>query len=1477
MFTERPATWAAEPRGRRPFAAAPPAAVSYGAVISVPEPIPDASSLPEEPSVRSEQIDLTRAIRRCRTWQELRRLYWANRTRHGVVNVVSYFTRLAALLPDLPEVLAAAEDDLEVLPGGSEEAAVAASAATVPGAASTTAGAATEGGGGGGSGSGAGVAVGRGSGGGAAASGAFSPDRRRQHQQQQQLTRQQQQGAPGRRGAAAAAAGPPRLRSLAERAALRQLVVRLVYDACSLFEEHVAAGRLEEALRDPADPWDTEAYAVYLAESKAAGRRHDTAAPPAAAAAVEGADGSAPLQPAPPRRALSFWEWVRDRPELWTDPIARAVTADLRHWDVPPQPAAAGGRDGGGGAAAATPPPAAAAAAAAARRRRQGMPLCYGPLELTTLTWAAARLQLHRAVPEHAAWLVYDILHGSYRQMPEFDGRQLAQLGYGLAQLGPCVPPGRWRRQFLAATRRRMGEMDAQSLANLAHSLEPLQLVPDPAWLRRLLVVSGPQMESGRMGAAELTQLGWAVFSARRRLCHVGRWANEVLSVARTVAEYGTGASAVHLPPATNAAPPVLVPSISPVAAGAAGMSGSGSGAGAGGRSSGTAEASLLRAGHGASGSGGDGEGGHVGGVGSSTTTATITTTPLLEYLPPFLQEVGAPLTPPSLEELRQLLLPLSPPSLPPLPPLGNTQAASGSAVAGGGGGGVNAGAGGLRTPARVLATAGAVDVPAGGRALEAAAAARLEAVAASTGGNDPWVSDHAAALLFSAVAAGSDGHGSSSSSSSSSSSRVAAWLLLQPPMVFLLTRLWANTTRSARGLRAAGASMGRRGGSHGDDDNWDGDAEAQEQEVEVVEEEEEVVDEMDSAEEELALLAEALGRAAFVAAAADVSTYVARYLTAVGVEVLPETAFPGAGDPLPHLPTAAATPAGPAAEPPRRPATSLVAAMGAAVATAVTDWPPPSHWVPPPQHHQYHHGTALAQQREQPPATPGNPAAAAAEAEAAAAVSGSSSTAPRSAHEAKSEPAEQGAPAAHSASHPDSDSDPHNSHSGATPPLLQLLHTGCWPGPRWLEALASAAASRLHSPDFRAQSLGMVLWSLAGLGYSPPPGWLQPWLRRAAELSWDFRPANLVSVLCALSAWGELPDGRPAAALRAATARLLPAMGPRELQLTASALAQLCELPPPPSGGGGGGRLVGGGGRDGRGGGVTGGRRGGRGGGDGAGDVGLFVPMPDGSGAGDRGGGGGGNRRGGGNQTAAAAAVAVLDRRAVLRDNEGKDGEEEGEEEGEGLGSRPSTSSLPRASLPPRYRLLEPRLGALLVQRAAQVSYSYSPRHMARMLRLLALRLRCLEDLEDFRAVLYGHAVHLEGIAAAGRRRQRRRSRRRHRGPQGRNVTDAAASTVRSPGEGEGRRRRPTPGTGDVSGSDLYGRDGVLRAGLTRRRELRELAAVALDAARAVAAAAAGAGGGGGGAAPLSDEAAAALLPSRWWRAYLAALEASA
>ncbi|GFR47736.1 hypothetical protein Agub_g9501, partial [Astrephomene gubernaculifera] len=52
---------------------------------------------------------------------------------------------------------------------------------------------------------------------------------------------------------------------------------------------------------------------------------------------------------------------------------------------------------------------------------------------------------------------------------------------------------------------------------------------------------------------------------------------------------------------------------------------------------------------------------------------------------------------------------------------------------------------------------------------------------------------------------------------------------------------------------------------------------------------------------------------------------------------------------------------------------------------------------------------------------------------------------------------------------------------------LLTTLHTACWPGPAWLDALAAAATSQLTSPAFRAQNLGIILWSLAGLGYRPP------------------------------------------------------------------------------------------------------------------------------------------------------------------------------------------------------------------------------------------------------------------------------------------------------------------------------------------------------------------------------------------------------
>ncbi|EFJ42607.1 hypothetical protein VOLCADRAFT_97254 [Volvox carteri f. nagariensis] len=387
----------------------------------------------------------------------------------------------------------------------------------------------------------------------------------------------------------------------------------------------------------------------------------------------------------------------------------------------------------------------------------------------------------------------------------------------------------------------------------------------------------------------------------------------------------------------------------------------------------------------------------------------------------------------------------------------------------------------------------------------------------------------------------------------------------------------------------------------------------------------------------------------------------------------------------------------------------------------------------------------------------------------------------------------------------------------GSQRQLLQMLHTACWPSARWLDALAAAATAQLHMAGFGAQSLGIVLWSLAGLGYSPRPGWLQPWLQRTEQLVWDFRPANLASVLCALSAWGEVPAGGAAGALRAAAVRLLPSMGPRELQLTASALAQLCEVPPPPS----------------------------------------PPPPPEAEAAGREkqpGAGGQGwiRRSDGGRRTEGGQYGSRQMRGHSATGRSSSSGSSGGyvglfvplQVEG---ASTPSPA--PSTSHQRRHRRVEARVEKLLVQRAVQVSYSYNPRHMARMLRLLALRLGCLRGLSELRALLDGHAVHLEGVVTAAERRRRRR---RHRGSQLGNAVDVAALT--SDGEEYGRG---LPGIGGTDGFAVR----------PRRRELHELGLAALDAVRAATPA---------GSTAMSDEAAAALLPVRWWRAYLAALKIS-
>eukprot|EP00198_Chlamydomonas_reinhardtii_P005205 XP_001694541.1 chloroplast tscA maturation factor [Chlamydomonas reinhardtii] len=483
---------------------------------SLPEPLPSAAALPDEPPLRSELIDLTRAVQRCRTWQQLRRLYWRVRTRQGPMNMVGFFTRLAALVgPGLPQLLGEEGEEEAIMvtaEGPGQE-------LRVPGQEAED-----------------GAAAGREAGAGKA---------QRSRSRGPEGSPRGQQGPP-------VPSGP--LQSHAERAALRQLVVRMMYDACSFTREHAAADLLDVMRRNPLPPWNMPAFAAYtqqqVAALQAAHQRGGAGLGTRAGAGVGvGAGGGAAAG-----RQVSFLEWLREHPEMWEHPYEAILDEHVHHWRASPG-AGAGttGADGADSAYGSGRSRSSSGRSGAGGTRSRQAPVCYGPHELSALVWAAARLRLPGAVAaEHLTWLLDDLLSASFGVMPDFDGRQLSQLAYSLSQLGPlAVPPPPWRRAFLAASRRRLFQMDAQSLANLSHALEPLRLSPDPPWLRDLLAATGAAMsitgpgqglrgqgqghggqgqEQGqqRWGPAqrpgtlrpappELTQLAWALFSLRRR------------------------------------------------------------------------------------------------------------------------------------------------------------------------------------------------------------------------------------------------------------------------------------------------------------------------------------------------------------------------------------------------------------------------------------------------------------------------------------------------------------------------------------------------------------------------------------------------------------------------------------------------------------------------------------------------------------------------------------------------------------------------------------------------------------------------------------------------------------------------------------------------------------------------------------------------------------------------------------------------
>ncbi|KAG2490118.1 hypothetical protein HYH03_011424 [Edaphochlamys debaryana] len=1384
----------------------------YGLSLTVPEPLPDSSSLPEDPPVRSERIDLTKSVQRCTTWQQLRQLYWANRTRQGPVNIVSYFTKLASLVPDLPYLL-------------SPEAEAPASAAG-GGGLSTAAGGVAAGASKGVTGAGGSLRSGTSGGGTFAGRGRQLPP-------------------------------PPTVSGWAERAALRQLVVRLVYDACSYTREHVAAGQLHPRITDPPKPRDTALYGAYVSQAAPAGRAAPAAnrqrpPPPLAKQRLEksklarlqlgqlqgqllevggrgvggggggeaGALGSAP----PP---VPFLQWMRGRPDPYGDPLSSGLLEGLQHWAQPGPGGApvageakpsgranrgsAGGgegegRGGGGGGpglggrdGVRSTGGAGREGVAATSKPRPGSaardPLCLGPLELVTLAWAAARLQLQRAVPEHAAWLLHDILYGSYCLMAErqLDGRQLAQLSYSLAQMAPApaaLPPPRWRRLFLEAAGERLLEMDGQSLTNLAHSLEPLALDPSPAWLVTLLSATGEQMEAGSgsrsgrgfgsgsgsrdgdgggLSAAELTQLAWAVTRAKERLFRPRQWAAEVLEVAQAAlagTEPGPNPSPAPIEPSRLSVTPRSHATASNVTAGAEpgpGLSRVPRG--------GPLQRRLLRA-----------LAGPDGGPGTA-----------------------AALSGPHLRELERLLL-LRPSErvsgggdsvgtdqTEPATRGGNQSGAEEAEEGGGeddepvprllpaapddGGGSAAAFAAAFRgpDPHTGLPTARGSGAGAGEGSRGGSSGG-----SASGGEGGPWVDERGAFELLEALDAAAAGQPEARA--------LALWLLRRPPAVLAAVR---RVLRSLGVLRAARGVRGTLvGDGAGEGDGREGAFLRRVQEEELEEE----------------------GKERWVAEAWH------GVWQAAAANPYGRTHWEG-GD-----------------------------VSGGSVTPIEASW-------------RWERGASA------PSPSPASPAAASS-------ASSRSATHPSS---PKPQPALISSTillmttttAASGPSLAASSLGPSSSSSGPLgppqAPLLLSLHTACWPSGAWQDSLASVATFHLPSAAFRPQSLGILLWSLASLGYVPPPGWLQPWLARSVALEPGFWAENLVSVLCALSAWRHVPaQHAPAAALRRAAVRLVPRMGHRELALAASALAQLCELPPL----GPDGEAVGSEGAAGAGG-AEAGRRGGR-----QADTGGAA---GGSGSGrGRGRGGRGGRDGRGGVADSAAGRAALEPELFVEIQD--PGSSSAEASGSAAGRR-------------RNRDLDPGVAEALVARAARVSSSYSPGHMAALLRTLTTRLGCHVDLRTVRQMLEGHAVQLEALARS-----------------------LAAS---SPSASSARQRR---GAGTRGAADGRGRtpDGVWsRRALVARKELQQLLSVVLDTARAAAAleaapgadaalhgprqakgrrsqggatagpgsgadgsergegAVAGAAGVGGGGV-LSDEEVAALLPARWWRAFVAALAAA-